>query len=1223
MKKIQYIPSLMMLWIYPVFVYSQNPGDIMELSSTPSGGEIKACHSVILKPGFSFTATSGQSLLLTVDPGVCSAYVQKDISLSSSRNYIVRVTPLDETDRVNITGNGIETARNVRSEISIQYFDGLGRPVELVQAGVTPLLHDLVTCQEYDAFGRESKTYLPVPAAGNNGGYLSSFPQVSYYGDDNPYAETGYEPSPLNRITSQYGPGTAWRADGGHPVKTEYLTNTASGVQSCACYFVTSDGKLSKNGNYSPGQLYVTGTTDEDGNDTYEFKDKLGRVVLTRMTDKTQSGDNNRLHDTYYVYDDFGNKRFVLPPSASDALTADKTWGTDDYILGLYAYAYKYDDRMRCTEKKLPGCDPVYFVYDKADRLILTQDGNQRLKSEWSFNKYDAFGRVILSGIYASTTSHADLQTQFKSIVVKEEAGTGNYGYTWNTPPTVTPDKVLTVNYYDDYEFLLNRDPVFRQNLDYETKAGYGEKYVNAQYPSCPAKGLLVGTRVKMLDGSGREIVTAMYYDGKGRPVQTKSVNHLGGVDKEYVSYDFVGNPTERLLVHGRGNITEQYRYEYDHAGRLTKTWHKIDNQNEVLMSEQAYDDLGRLSSKKLHNGTETVNYAYNIRDWLKSINSPRFAESLYYQDAPSGTTARYNGNISAVTWKVDREPFYRTYKFSYDGLDLLTDSYYGEGSSPSAVTDNNLFDESFRYDKQGNVTFLYRNSVPVSGMRNQGAVSVNSLSYTYSGNRVQSIRDTGSGGLTLYGSQAFLDGDTRDAEYLYDKNGNMTTDYNKGIAKINYNVLNLPEVMQFKQGHGINYGYDASGTKRVVDTYTAKEGVTVPMGTTASVSVLYHSGLDYCGNAVYFGSGTGVSRLYTPEGYINRQYGVTGDWVYYYTLKDHLGSVRYEFKGDGTNVGYTHYYPSGIEFTDPGTNSQTLQSKERYNGKEFQSDFGLNMLDYWKRNLDASRFQFTTMDPLAEKYPWISPYAYCANNPVNAVDLRGDSITYAINSTITNPDGTTSFNSERYYYGQDANGNYGFIGADGQIYSGSNAYLNSLTTAVNDLRTGGNVGNSLVGELMNSTNTVQIVQGRNNIADPNGAFIKWNSNSINGSVNEIGSLSRPAYIGLGHEMAHIQDIWNGTFDNSTWAIVTDINGNSVNIPNSEKYATHIENQLRAENGISLRTHYTYGTINGKNIGDERTRIINGNVSLFYTQSNGSVKGILLLSTPFIYNRRR
>jgi len=135
---------------------------------------------------------------------------------------------------------------------------------------------------------------------------------------------------------------------------------------------------------------------------------------------------------------------------------------------------------------------------------------------------------------------------------------------------------------------------------------------------------------------------------------------------------------------------------------------------------------------------------------------------------------------------------------------------------------------------------------------------------------------------------------------------------------------------------------------------------------------------------------GTGVSRLFTPEGYINRQYGVTGDWVYYYTLKDHLGSVRYESKGDGTNVGYTHYYPSGIEFTNPGTDTQTLASKEKYNGKEFQSDFGLNWYDFGARMYDQAVVRPWQPDPLAEKRPWESPYLWCGGNPMNAIDPDG-----------------------------------------------------------------------------------------------------------------------------------------------------------------------------------------------------------------------------------------
>ena len=155
-------------------------------------------------------------------------------------------------------------------------------------------------------------------------------------------------------------------------------------------------------------------------------------------------------------------------------------------------------------------------------------------------------------------------------------------------------------------------------------------------------------------------------------------------------------------------------------------------------------------------------------------------------------------------------------------------------------------------------------------------------------------------------------------------------------------------------------------------------------------VSLLNYSRRDYCGNVVYGGNGGGyVSYLYTPEGYARRANIVSGDWVYYYTLKDHLGSVRSEFKGDGTNVGYTHYYPSGIEITDPGY-SQSLQAQERYNSKEFQSMFGLNWHDSKARWLDLSRIHWPTPDLLCEKRPWESPYCAMGNNPVNYIDPTG-----------------------------------------------------------------------------------------------------------------------------------------------------------------------------------------------------------------------------------------
>jgi hypothetical protein len=85
--------------------------------------------------------------------------------------------------------------------------------------------------------------------------------------------------------------------------------------------------------------------------------------------------------------------------------------------------------------------------------------------------------------------------------------------------------------------------------------------------------------------------------------------------------------------------------------------------------------------------------------------------------------------------------------------------------------------------------------------------------------------------------------------------------------------------------------------------------------------------------------------------------------------------------------------------------------------------------------------------------------------------------------------------------------------------------------------------------------------------------------------------------------MGHQKDIWDRTINNNTWATVQDVNGNNINIPNSDIYATHVENKIRNEHGLPLRTHYS-PTPTGS--GDERTRIIKRgtNESLFYNPNN-------------------
>ncbi len=156
---------------------------------------------------------------------------------------------------------------------------------------------------------------------------------------------------------------------------------------------------------------------------------------------------------------------------ASDSLDAtDVLWDetTSKFIDG-YAYLYRYDKRQRCTQKKLPGADWIYYVYDKADRLIFTQDGNQRASNpnEWTFSIPDAMGRTVLTGTCETYNGKPIAPGCLDEAVVtasyEESASTPDYmGYELANF-TLGGTKLLSVDYYDSYDFIT--DPVVGQNF--------------------------------------------------------------------------------------------------------------------------------------------------------------------------------------------------------------------------------------------------------------------------------------------------------------------------------------------------------------------------------------------------------------------------------------------------------------------------------------------------------------------------------------------------------------------------------------------------------------------------------------------------------------------------------------------------------------------------------------------------------------------------------------
>ena len=103
--------------------------------------------------------------------------------------------------------------------------------------------------------------------------------------------------------------------------------------------------------------------------------------------------------------------------------------------------------------------------------------------------------------------------------------------------------------------------------------------------------------------------------------------------------------------------------------------------------------------------------------------------------------------------------------------------------------------------------------------------------------------------------------------------------------------------------------------------------------------------------------------------------------------IKDHLGSVRAVVSETGEVQQTNDYYPYGDLFSTAGT-AGSNSNRYRFTGKELGNETGL--YDFSARFLHTRFGRFTTIDPLAEKYPDISPYAYCNCNPVNLVDPDG-----------------------------------------------------------------------------------------------------------------------------------------------------------------------------------------------------------------------------------------
>lgn len=826
--------------------------------------------------------------------------------------------------------------------------NGLGDMLLQVELGASPGGKSIVSYMEYDNQRRLSKRWLPVAVSGNGmlGGETLKQIANELYSDAFPYQETIYELSPQGDKIKEFNPGSDMRS-AGHYNKYSMLTSIAGNDSLfCKCIRSVGDELYEQESFYSP--FKVMRHEDEEGNSVLEFYDANEKMILSRL----QSG--NKYLSTYYVYDQLGNLSYVIPPALSDDIGQylDVEHVSNTEAFRKYVTQYRYDGFHRCIYKRLPGCEPIYYIYDKAGNMIFSQDGNQRERGEWSFSIPDRYGREALKGICKNSFDYQSeplLGQIVCAIYYNTEEYAAALGYKIEGIELQKPH-VMDVKMYDDYRFVGCLG--IPSSLRYEQpKVGYG-------VACSQSKNMQTGHARNIL-GAGA-IFEAYYYDEQGRVIQKKSTTNKYE-DDDFFSYDLLGNVLKHQrnhLVDGKLKMEECYTYSYDHAGRLLSEEHQLNNGRKVSLVENAYDELGRLSSTKRNgNASLMTTFAFDVRSNLTNLHTSNlFDEKLYYTEDAQGNQPRFDGNISGIEWTTGGKA--RGYNFEYDGFSrLLKANYLEEG------TRSKHYDTSYSYNKSGNIILLNRR-----GLQDGGSYGfIDRLIIHHDGYRLKRVYETVADP-TYAGAFNFVKGPKAGIEYEYDKNGNLVKDINKKISKIEYNLLNLPQLIIYENGNRISFSYDLNGTKRKVE-YT-------------SVSPANKHVVEYIENMIY--EDGVLKQLLVDGGYVSFEEAIP---IYHFYLNDHLGNCRVVVNQNAQVEQVNHYYPYGGLMAE--STGQEVQ-RRKYNGKELDRMFGLDWYDYGARWYDATLGLFVSVDPFGEVDYDLTPYGYCGGNPISRIDKDG-----------------------------------------------------------------------------------------------------------------------------------------------------------------------------------------------------------------------------------------
>lgn len=789
--------------------------------------------------------------------------------------------------------------------ISRSFHDGLMKPIQS-----QTLIGDQIvaTTGVYDELGRSVVTPLPILVSGGFG-YLTDL------------IDANFEPGdPIGgQIGSYYSSDT-------HPysqiVYRKSLFGEIDQIFGVGSAWRTHNQMFAKGLEQDGSDYLVTSSvTDENGILTKSYSDGFGNNVKA----VSDVGGLDEI-STAYEYDEMDRLTKSIPPKAD--------LDPNSPLVSLY----EYNVLGWLLTKETPDAGLVENLYDKARNIVFSQDAKDREidvgggNHPFSVTYYDKLGRPLLAGV------ERDNVGAFSNLTVPDPSDVGVMPTGYGTES----DEWRVRNYYD-IDYLSDGSPNYCQ-------------------------GRLSKRETNWDDDLAAEVVEKFAYDVHGQ-ISFRTIL-VDGLPEKTMSSDHSASGQLVKLAYQEGQ-SDQYNewYEHDQMGRLVRTFGSAGSVR-PLNSEvfhESYDAGGLTTRTVLGGNVQGVDYVYNTRGWLKSINSHEltpesdpggdgltgganegikqdcFGITYGYADENmcgigDGADEAWNGNIRWAIWKL---PGVQTggsdlvgYLYDYDNTNQLLSGAFKTHSGGCSWQSFAGLGETMSYDPDGNILSIVR--------KDENGSTVPGLSdYNYYSNTNRLKNTDGSGD-----------------DYGYDGSGNLLTD-GPGNTTMTYNHQDL--IVSLSQGSTTNeYFYDAGGDR-----------VKKKVGNDPALVYIW-------GIAEY--EGTDLKAFNTAYGKLLQS---ENGFQKLYLLRDLVGSVRVVVDEGGNVIDYSDYFPNG----------ETLPSRsamddiaERFNGKK--TDDESSYLYYGARYYNPTIGRWMSTDPSEQFH---SSYSFSSNNPVAVVDPDGE----------------------------------------------------------------------------------------------------------------------------------------------------------------------------------------------------------------------------------------